>query len=557
MNCEICNNPTNGTATCCYEHGIDWRFLKKFELTKQEINEIRAIKTGLSIKYKYFIWKKGLSETPKCVICEHELSKKKILSFAPSSSCCSKCCYSEYKKRNKNISGIIIRELRKQTNDVDGYIEALKEKYPKHTDILLMNKLHIHGLDDLPKCYFCGSPHSKITNISIQKTCNNKCHQAYAPNEKSYNDMLSHYINKGISVEFLSGIDKYDLCKIFNNKKRDIIQCGCGKTVIDKCVVCVNKKHFNNLSSFNEKTFRTFIKNGLFDVKSAMDYYNCSESTIRRQMKDFGIENRCRYTVEDDVIDSIGISPLSRNDRTLIWPKEIDILYDGFGVEYNGLIWHSEGNSEHPQFNRDGLSDMHLEKTLMCESKGIQLFHIFENEWYDPIKRKIWISIIRSRAQQINNQYYEAHEITKEVSRVYENNNHLQGYIESDIRIGLFQDGEMCGVMTFSDNGEGNYSVNSYCTTVGIEGGTILLAYFKKIYEPLSIIGFADRRWDNGEFLEQLGFEFICDINPKHYYFKDWKENGLLSGEYDSEYMFKNGYRRIYDCGQKKYINRR
>ena len=42
-------------------------------------------------------------------------------------------------------------------------------------------------------------------------------------------------------------------------------------------------------------------------------------------------------------------------------------------VEFDGMYWHSEENK--PQ-------NYHLNKTNLCEAKGIQLVHIFEkNEW--------------------------------------------------------------------------------------------------------------------------------------------------------------------------------
>ena len=66
---------------------------------------------------------------------------------------------------------------------------------------------------------------------------------------------------------------------------------------------------------------------------------------------------------------------LQRARNVLDNNKEIDIYIPrlNIGIEYNGLVWHSE------RFNKD--RNYHLKKLEECNEKGIKLIQIFEDEW--------------------------------------------------------------------------------------------------------------------------------------------------------------------------------
>jgi hypothetical protein len=102
-----------------------------------------------------------------------------------------------------------------------------------------------------------------------------------------------------------------------------------------------------------------------------------------------------------------------------------------------------------------------------------------------------------------------------------------------------------------------------------IGGASKLLNHFIKIYQPKSILTFADRRYSNGKLYEKLGFEFIENTRPSYFYFKKhimlkehrfkYRKNILIKKGYDSaktefQIMDEQDYLRIYDCGCKKYF---
>lgn len=72
---------------------------------------------------------------------------------------------------------------------------------------------------------------------------------------------------------------------------------------------------------------------------------------------------------------------------TLIYPYQLDVLLVDkkskklkVAIEFNGSRWHSVENGS--TVNR------HLQKTRLCEQKGISLIHVYEDEWLDEAKRK-------------------------------------------------------------------------------------------------------------------------------------------------------------------------
>ena len=274
------------------------------------------------------------------------------------------------------------------------------------------------------------------------------------------------------------------------------------------------------------------------------------------------------------------------NDRNILNGKEIDIYASDykFGIEYNGLMWHSSGYSEHKQFNKTDseVKNKHLEKTNLAQNQGIQLFHIFENEWLDKNKQSIWKSIINDKLG-LNTKIGARKCFIKEVSSIESNKfleeNHLQGVAKASIRYGLYYNNNLVSLMTFSKgrktiSGKADYELIRFCSQKGLTvqgGASKLFKHFIRKYNPKNVISFANRRWSQGNLYKKLGFELKHISAPNYFYFKPG-ENVLYSRnkfqkhklkqmyqkgiiryfnpeESGSINMFKNGYRKIYDSG--------
>ena len=289
-----------------------------------------------------------------------------------------------------------------------------------------------------------------------------------------------------------------------------------------------------------------------------------------------GLSNLCTKCIKlNENISNIEIEIFNyiKNDlnikceKYIIENKEIDIYLPDFklGIEFDGIYYHS---------NKFKDKNYHLNKTNLCEQQGIELFHIFEDEWL--YKKEIVKSIIKNKLNIIENIILVNECTIKEIDSPtcsnFLNDNHIQGVIKSKIKIGLFYNSELVLVMTFSKKRiNDEYEMHRFCNKLNtqvIGGASKLLSYFIKTYNPKSILTFADRRYSNGGLYKQLGFKFIENIKPNYWYIKkhelikyrkyNFRKDKLISKEFDknktkNEIMLERGYLKIYDCGKIKF----
>ena len=340
-----------------------------------------------------------------------------------------------------------------------------------------------------------------------------------------------------------------------------------------------NQRHYKNYDDLNENFVRNnFIKNGVFLIDDFGDYFNMTEKATKYLYKrKFNI---VEPTKTNTIYKQFEIFNLIKSENKLynyklIGLKEIDIVLPDIklGIEYDGLIFHSEGLLNEGRV-RNVDKNYHLNKLELCNSKGYDLFHIFESDNID-----IWISMINNRLG-LNERIYARKCIVKELKSTeikdFLNNNHLQGFINSSINLGLYYNDELVSVMTFSKprfNKKYDYELIRFCNKLNtsvIGSASKLFNYFIKNYNPKSIISYANRRFSNGSIYEKLGFNFLRKTAPNYFYFKpsirilmsrnQFQKHKLanLLDKFDenlseSENMFNNGYRRIYDCGNLVY----
>lgn len=270
----------------------------------------------------------------------------------------------------------------------------------------------------------------------------------------------------------------------------------------------------------------------------------------------------------------LGKDNVVRGDRTVLDGKEIDIYIPSLkvGFEYDGLKWHSD------EFG--GGNRYHLEKTNECLKKGVELYHIFEDEYTE--KKKIVLSKIRHIVQKDNStkvmgRKCEVKEISKNVAKAFINEYHIQGYSSGSIFIGAYFGGELIAVMTFMKYGNGKYILNRFASNdryicQGVCGK--IFSYFKKKYKPEIVESFADRRWTikpSENLYTKIGFDMVDVLRPEYRYVNSSKPNRrihkfnfrkeILSKRYglpkdmtESEMVKKLGYYKVFDCGLYKYV---
>lgn len=260
------------------------------------------------------------------------------------------------------------------------------------------------------------------------------------------------------------------------------------------------------------------------------------------------------------------------NDRSIIEPKEIDILIPDYnlGIEINGLYFHSE------LFNKD--KRYHLNKTTECEKRNIRLLHIFEDELL--FKKDIVHSIL-SNILGYNQKIYARKTkivlVDKLTKKRFLKENHIQGNDNSSIYLGLEYQNELVAIMTFcksrfSKKHEWELTRFANKKNINVVGGASkLLKYFVDNYKPKNIISYADRRISLGNLYFQLGFQLSHTTPPNYaYVIKGNRKNRMLfQKKYlkqklkifdpnlsEKENMKQNKFYRIWDCGHLAFIKK-
>lgn len=337
-----------------------------------------------------------------------------------------------------------------------------------------------------------------------------------------------------------------------------------------KLEIITTQEEYNNDNDIIFKFKCSVCTNGFEHIDNLLpDCPHCPEYTWRSKM-----ELACSVWLTSLGIDFITNKRFTIDGKTI----EVDMYFPdyNFAIELNGLYWHSEhGGGKNKKY--------HLNKTELMKSKGIQLMHIFEDEW--EYKRDIIQSKILHKLKKHTERIYARKCIVKQIKNKdtiqFINENHIQGYTPSTICYGLYHNNELVSCMTFSkprvalgnktSSNDNAYELLRFCSerSVSIIGGAgKMLKQFIVDYNPVNIITYADRRFTirDSNLYTQTGFQFIKETSPNYFYIRGLKrwhrfnftkaktvKLGGNPNKTEWQNMIEMGYDRIWDCGHLKY----
>ena len=253
--------------------------------------------------------------------------------------------------------------------------------------------------------------------------------------------------------------------------------------------------------------------------------------------------------------------------------KEIDLYFPGKNValEFDGIYWHTE------QFGRG--KHYHLDKLNGCNKKGINLMHIFEDEWIEHkevvLSKIAHILHISSYDKKVRGHKCTVNEITPLIAKPFFEKNHIQGYVPGSVILGAFYESVLVGAVIFKKEAtEGYYELTRMATKNnylchGVCGK--LFKYFVDNYKPVHIKSFADRRWTinkESNLYTSLGFKLEKILQPDYRYVVNnqrqhkfgfrkqilHKKYGLPLSMTEKEMCDTLGFYRIWDCGLYKFV---
>lgn len=222
-----------------------------------------------------------------------------------------------------------------------------------------------------------------------------------------------------------------------------------------------------------------------------------------------------------------------------------------------------------------------MEKTNLGKINNIKILHFFEDEVVfklDIIKSMINIHI-NNGIDKIYARKTIIQEISNEEYKNFLDKNHIQGYIYSPIRIGLYYNDILVSVMGFNKvrkvlgfkSNLNDYELTRFCNKINtsvIGGASKLFTYFIRNYEFNRIISYANKRYSDGNLYKKLKFDYVKDTNPNYFYIKcgeikryhryNFRKHKLIEMGYDeskteNEIMNELNYHKIYDCGNMKF----
>lgn len=322
------------------------------------------------------------------------------------------------------------------------------------------------------------------------------------------------------------------------------------------------------ISEFNcdfGKDHKFELSSNLFRYRDQMGYGLCTVCLP------IGEKDSLNQNMVQEFISSIYEGEIVKNHR--IDSVECDIFLPKLkiGFEFNGLYWHSEKFKD---------AQYHYEKTKFYEMSGIRIVHIWEDEWI--YKKDIVKSIISNCLGKSDRKIWarncKVQEIKDGSDFDFLEKNHIQGKINSLIKLGLFYNGELVSLMTFgnlrkslgSEKKNGHFEMLRFCNSLNtnvVGGFSKLFDHFKRNYKFDKIISYCDISKYSGNVYQKSEFKLIGETKPNYYYIKKNKrfhrfgfrksvlvKSGACEKLTEREIMSQMGHYRIYDCGSKKYI---
>ena len=480
------------------------------------------ISLELNFKEKIWFFYNKLQERPKCVTCNLVLKFRNRFDKPYGEFCSLQCINTNKDEMLKRIKTSI---QKKYNVDYFPQHKTFVSKQ-KNTKLVKFGDENYNNVDKSKKTKLEKYGDEKYNNFEKYKTtCLNLYGNENYSNSNNYkNKIIENYKNLYQHITFV-------------DIKKEIVNI--------LCPIC------NDVSELSKQ---------LLYERDKRNYIICTNCNP------IGFSNRSGYENEIcDFLKDIGVNYIT-NKKIPNKNTEIDIFLPDFniGIEVNGVYWHNELYKP---------KNYHLVKTIDCNDNGISLIHIFEDEWL--YRKEIVKSIIRGKLgltlNKIHARKCEIKEIISKHSKKFLDDNHIQGNVNSKIKLGLFYNDNLVSVMTFSrgriimGGKKDEWELNRFCNLLNhnvVGGASKLLKYFIRTYCPRMIVSYSDIRIFDGGMYGKLGFDKKSQSKPNYWYvIKDIREHrfkyrksilvkeGFDKNLTEQEIMFNRKIYRIYDCG--------
>lgn len=545
-------------------------------ITKEERDQLVWLFPKISSAGRLYCIINNILDLPKCLECGNEVTLFYGSSIGFSNFCSMACSrknnISKNKRKATNLKLYGFENCRQAPSVIAKYEETCLEKYG-YTNPVLNKDIQSKISDTLKQTY-------QESGKEIKAARNTTFIKRYGehPNKTEFiQNKRKHAVFEKYGVEHTTQLDstkeksKATMLKNFGNTNYWMSDIGRGK----RSEILIRKKEETQekrdliVDGIKKLPFQKMTRT---EIAQAINLPLTSCNFLIREynlsVKEEIQQNKSSVEIEIvEFIKSLRIKNLIPNDRKMLEGKEIDIFLPDYNlaIEVDGIYWHSE------KWGKD--SKYHLDKTIKCNQKNINLLHIFDSEWMDKRTQEIWKSIIKSKLQ-LNTKIYARKCEIKNVSTTeaakFLNENHLQGFLGGSIKLGLYHNNILVQLVILNKSRYNKKYDLELIRSASLGGFTIVGGLSKLLSKVLgSIISYADLRYSIGTGYEKIGMARLKNTVPNYFYIIDGKLESRLKyqkhklvnllEEFDpnlteSHNMNNHGIYRIWDCGNGVFV---
>jgi hypothetical protein len=222
--------------------------------------------------------------------------------------------------------------------------------------------------------------------------------------------------------------------------------------------------------------------------------------------------------------------------RSKIGSKEVDIYLPEMQLafEFNGLWWHSSNFKQ---------SDFHFTKSLYFKDLGINLIHVWEDDWLfnQDIVKSVILSKLKKLPTKIPAKKCKTTILSESEAFEFMQANHLSGFKRAESYIGLIFESEIVSLISVVGN-----NIVAYCcrkATIVVGGFSKMLSFACKSLNYEQIVAYHDLSYGCNTLLKGQSFVFEKYIVPNVYSIASGKRSYPADGNLT-----------IYDAGYEKWI---
>lgn len=542
----------------------------------------KAIKVhGKKYNYEKVVYKD--SQTKVCIICPEHGEFWQTPANHLSGHGCPKCATNRVHERQISSTDVFVKKAKLIHGDKYDYSKAHYTKNnvkiciicPEHGEFWQTPANHLSGQG----CPRCGKVSmSKKQTTAVEKFIE-KARRIHG-NRYDYSKVEYKNANEKVCIICPEHGEFWQTPSAHINGKQGCPACGreksnTAKILTTESFICKAKEIHEDLYDYSKTLYKSYDEPVEIICKKHGSFYQTPDSHLQGK----GCQ-KCSVSISknEDILyefcKKLDDSTV-RRIRNKISPYEIDIFVEdkNIGIEYNGLLWHSEKYKPDKAY--------HYNKLIAARNSNIKLIQIFEDEFIN--KQNIVFDKIRhilsfDDKPKIMGRKCQVKEINSKMGKLFLEENHIQGFSPSTAYLGAFYNDSLVAVMSFKKTGQPNqweltrFASKITHTSQGIGGK--MFSFFIKTYNPVAVKSFADRRWtvdEDDNLYTKIGFKKEGYTKPDYRYYKRngkcerihkfnmrkkylIKKYGFDNSMTENEMTEKLDYLKVYDCGLIKYV---